>query len=327
MDCVQQTLNDAKLAPRQIDKVVLVGGSTRTPMVARLLEERLGQPAHCEVNPDLVVAMGAAIQAGIIAGEDVGAVLVDITPHSLGIRCLDYRDESGLTVAPFQFRFAPIIRRNTPLPASRSEVFSTVADRQPVVQVDVYQGENNDVRRNHLAGHFTVEGLAQVPAGNQLLVQLDLDLNGMLRVSAREKATGLQKQITIQNALARIAGETEAARSRLDRFWAPPGQVMDEDEQWDEMMAGIDGEDDDARAEREMPELAPAPREGQRESVQARALLEKAERIREKATPEDQVELDKLTERVRINLTDRKWEVVGKSCDELADVLFYLEDV
>ena len=92
-------------------------------------------------------------------------------------------------------------------------------------------------------------------------------------------------------------------------------------------MAGIDGEDDDARAEREMPELAPAPREGQRESVQARALLEKAERIREKATPEDQVELDKLTERVRINLTDRKWEVVGKSCDELADVLFYLEDV
>jgi molecular chaperone DnaK len=201
-----------------------------------------------------------------------------------------------------------------------------VADRQPVVQIDVYQGENNDVRRNHLAGHFTVEGLAPVPAGNQLLVQLDLDLNGMLRVSAREKATGLQKQITIQNALARIVGETEAARSRLDRFWAPPGQVMDEDEQWDEMMAGIDGEDDDARAKLEMPELAPAPREGQRESVQARALLEKAERIREKATPEDQVELDKLTERVRINLTDRKWEVVGKSCDELADVLFYLED-
>ncbi len=213
MDCVQRALTDAKLSARQIDKVVLVGGSTRTPMVSHMLEERLGQSPHCEVNPDLVVAMGAAIQAGLIAGESVGAVLVDITPHSLGIRCLDFSQEAGPFGAPFNFKFAAILHRNTPLPASRSEAFETVVDRQPTVQVDVYQGENADVRRNHLVGKFTIEGLAPVAAGNQLVVQLDLDLNGMLRVSAREKATGLQKQITIQNALAQVEGETQAART------------------------------------------------------------------------------------------------------------------
>src|SRR6185312_7553877 len=137
MDCVRRALEDAKLAPAAIDKVVLVGGSTRTPLVSQLLEERLAQPPHQEVNPDLCVAMGAAIQAALIAGEDVGAVLVDITPHSLGIRCLD-------TVAgmDFPFRFAPILHRNTPLPASRSEVFHTVYDGQESVEIDVYQGES-----------------------------------------------------------------------------------------------------------------------------------------------------------------------------------------
>src|SRR5206468_11751105 len=123
MDCVQRALDDANLTGSAVDKVVLVGGSTRTPLVSRLLEERMGQPAHQEVNPDLCVAMGAAIQAALIAGEDVGAVLVDITPHSLGIRCLDYN--GGID---FPFRFAPIVRRNTPLPAARSEMFSTVHD-------------------------------------------------------------------------------------------------------------------------------------------------------------------------------------------------------
>src|ERR1019366_5462328 len=133
MDSVQRALEDAKVAPAALDKILLVGGSTRTPLVSQLLEQRLGQPAHQEVNPDLCVAMGAAIQAALIAGEDVGAVLVDITPHSLGIRCLDY--QHGID---FPFRFAPIIRRNTPLPGSRSEMFSTVHDNQKEVEVEVY---------------------------------------------------------------------------------------------------------------------------------------------------------------------------------------------
>ena len=219
MECVQRALDDARLLPTNIDKVVLVGGSTRTPLVGRLLEERLGQPAHQEVNPDLVVAMGAAVQAAIIAGRDVGAVLVDITPHSLGIKCLG--DRRGYE---FPFQFAPIIVRNTPLPASRGEVFHTVFDNQAEVDIDVYQGESDDVRDNHRVGRFMVQGLAALPAGNQIVVQLDLNLDGILKVSARERVTGLQKQVTIENALARYEREERgAAQERLNLLWDAAG--------------------------------------------------------------------------------------------------------
>src|SRR6516164_11845260 len=218
MDCVQRALDDSHLTGSAINKVVLVGGSTRTPIISRLLEGRLGQPAHQEVNPDLCVAMGAALQAGLIAGIDVGPVLVDITPHSLGIKCLDLSQGYD-----FPFRFAPILHRNTPLPASRSEVFHTVHDRQTEVEIDVYQGESDDVRQNYRVGRFMIQGLAAVPAGNPLVVQLDLNLDGMLKVSARERATGLQKQVVIENALARFElEEREAARERLEQLWGLP---------------------------------------------------------------------------------------------------------
>jgi molecular chaperone DnaK len=310
MDCVQRALDDARLTASQIDKVVLVGGSTRTPLVSQLLEERLGQPAHQEVNPDLCVAMGAAIQAALIAGVDVGAVLVDITPHTLGIKCLDVHNGFD-----FPFRFAPILHRNTPLPASRSEVFTTVHDQQREVDVDVYQGENDDVRHNHRVGRFMIQGLAKVPAGNQIVVQLDLNLDGMLKVSAREKATGLQKQVTIENPFATYQREERAvAQQRLHRLWQPAAE--DEED-------GQDGMEPDLGLP---PELVPGPREGQRESVQARALLEKAERLTASASPEDRAEVERLMTAVRNALTDRRWDELTAACNELSDVLFYLED-
>jgi molecular chaperone DnaK len=309
MDCVRRALEDAQLTASAIDKVVLVGGSTRTPLVSRLLDDRLGQAPHQEVNPDLCVAMGAAIQAAIIAGADVGAVLVDITPHSLGIKCLE--QPSPLSLGGYPFRFAPILHRNTPLPASQSEPFATIADNQREVEIEVYQGENPDPRRNHRIGRFRIEGLAAVPAGNPIVVQLDLNLDGMLKVSAREKATGLQKQITIDNALAKYeAEEHDAARERLDELWG-------------DSVAGesIDDEDDAT-----VPELVAGPREGQRETVQARALLEKAERLLVHTASEDRGEVERLMERVRTAMTDRKWEPLSTACNELSDVLFYLED-
>jgi molecular chaperone DnaK len=307
MDCVRRALEDARLTASAIDKVVLVGGSTRTPLVSRLLDDRLGQAPHQEVNPDLCVAMGAAIQAALIGGADVGAVLVDITPHSLGIKCLE--QPSPFSVGGYPFKFAPILHRNTPLPTSQSEPFCTVADNQREVEIEVYQGEDPDPRRNHRIGRFRIEGLAQVPAGNPLVVQLDLNLDGMLKVSAREKATGLQKQITIDNALARYeAEEHEAARERLDQLWgeSAPAAGAEEDEI--------------------VPELVAGPREGQRETVQARALLEKAERLLPRTATEDRGDIERLMERVRTALTDRKWEPLGAACNELSDVLFYLED-
>ncbi len=315
MDSVRRALEDAHLLPTNIDKVVLVGGSTRTPLVSRLLEERLGQEPHQEVNPDLVVAMGASVQAAIIAGRDVGAVLVDITPHSLGIKCLG--DRRGYE---FPFQFAPIIHRNTPLPASRSEVFHTVYDNQREVEIDVYQGESDDVRDNYRVGRFMIQGLAPVPAGNQLLVQLDLNLDGMLKVSARERATGLQKQVTIENAFATYEREErDAARERLQDLWDEAGadDLGPEDES--DVIEG-------AVAAEELPSLVPGPREGQREAVQARALLEKAERLIERAAAEDRADLERLMEKVRTALTDRQWDKVHSASNELADVLFYLED-
>jgi molecular chaperone DnaK len=319
LECVQRSLNDARLTASQIDQVVLVGGATRTPLIGQLLEERLGQPAHREVHPDLCVAMGAAIQAAIIAGEQVGAVLVDITPHSLGIKCLEY--PSDYTFRPNEFKFAPIIKRNTPLPASRSEVFCTVADNQPTVEIDVYQGESGDVRRNHRVGRFLIEGLARVPAGNQIVVQLDLTLDGILKVSAREKATGLVKQITIENALARFAvEEREAARARLSRMWGTPSLGHDG---WASPAANAR----DGLGPPDFPTLTPGPAEGQRETVQARALLDKAERIRQGISAEDRAELDRLIDAVRTALADRRWGDLAAASNDLSDVLFYLEDV
>lgn len=330
MDCVQKALTDAKLTASQINRVVLVGGSTRSPLIGRLLEERLGQPSHREVNPDLCVALGAAVQGAIIAGENVGAVLVDITPHSLGIKCLEYSDDFRLRAN--ENKFAAILRRNTPLPASRSEVFCTVADHQPVVEIDVFQGESPDVRQNHRVGKFLIEGLAKVPAGNQLVVQLDLTLDGILKVSAREKSTGLVKQITIENALTRYAlAERAGAQARLNRMWADIESLIprsgapnpdDPPDAFDETPGSLEGAI--GLTSGVHPDVAS--REGQREAVQARALLEKAERIRAKAGAEDQIELAKLMARVSSALADRDWPSLTSACNDLSDVLFYLED-
>jgi molecular chaperone DnaK len=346
MDCVQKTLDDAKVTASELKQVVLVGGSTRTPMIGRMLESRLGQPAHREVHPDLCVAMGAAIQAAIIAGQNVGAVLVDLTPHSMGIKVLDMPE--SFSQAGSQFKFVPIVKRNTPLPASRSEMFCTVTDSQPIVEIEIYQGEHSDVRKNHPVGKFLVEGLAKVPAGNQILVQLDLNLDGTLKVSAREKATGLVKQVSIQNAMARFAlEERDAAKARLDRLWANPD--WNEDDEQDAELGLPDYEpaegesflDEDDEDEDEgydpghgyedeftppAPLATPSADDGHRETVQARALLEKAARIREKASAEDQAELDRLGKAVQTAIQARNWPELTEACNNLADVLFYLED-
>ena len=272
MDCVQRALTDAKLTPPAIDKIVLVGGSTRTPLVSAMLEERLGQAPHQEVNPDLCVAMGAAVQAAIIGGADVGAVLVDVTPHSLGIKCLD--DSMGF---PFEFRFAPIIRRNTPLPASRSEVFHTYRDRQKEVEIDVYQGESDDVRRNARVGKFMIQG-SGAGRGRQSHRGATRSESGR---HVESVGAGAGDGLAEAGGDRKRPGPVRARGARRGPRTARPlvgrsggRRSSDEDEE--------DEEGDDEGAEDEVPSLAPGPREGQREAVQARALLEKAERLMER---------------------------------------------
>jgi len=214
----------------------------------------------------------------------------------------------------YPFRFAPILPRNTPLPASRSEMFHTVSDNQPEVQIEVYQGESEDCRRNFQVGNFRIQGLAKVPAGNPLIVQCDLTLDGILKVVAREKATGLVKQITIENPFARYeAEERGVARERLERLWGDAEPIETAGEPF------VDEPD-------AMPEIVHGPREGQRETVQARALLEKAERLKETVPAEDRAEVDRLMQNVRAAVTDRQWDKVTAGCNELSDILFYLED-
>lgn len=313
MESVQQALDDACLTPRQLHQVILVGGSSRTPLIGRMLQERLGiSPSH-QVHPELCVAMGAAIQAAMIAGRQVGSVFVDITPHSLGIRYIEPNtpDQADSNL----YRFARVISRNTPLPKTASEVFQTVKDRQQAVEVEIYQGEYDDVRRNTQVGSFLIEGLSPVPAGNQIIVQFDLTLDGTLKVTAREKATGLQKQVTIQNALAEYQrNERAVAQARLEQLWNTRRDLEPSETHTLEL-----GEDD-------LPTLVHGVRTGQRETVQAKALLEKAQRLAANASADDQAELAPLIEDVRAALLARNWTELQRTCEVLADVLFYMED-
>ena len=308
LTCLDQSLSDAKLQANQIDKVVLVGGATRTPLVHRLLQDRLGRPVHSEIEPDLAVAMGAAVQGGLIAGVEVGAILVDITPHTLGIEAL-----GELNGVPSVHTFSPIIERNTPLPASRTEIYGTVSDHQSVAQICVYQGENDDTRYNTQVGEFTIEGLARVDAGNQILVRLDLDLNGILKVTATERLTGLAQRVTIDNAIERF--RTRQRTSAVDRLEAIFETV--EIPSW-EAPAGAgsplapDGDD-----------LPP----GVEQAIQsAQAVIAKAENVLTGANSDDAADLRALLVDLHSALESRSEGTIRRVMAEVEDLMFYLED-
>jgi len=181
----KQALKDAGLKPSEIDEVVLVGGSTRTPRVQKLVSELFGKEPHKGVNPDEVVAVGAAIQAGVLAGEVEDVLLLDVTPLSLGIETLG----SVTTV---------LIPRNTTIPTRKSEVFSTASDNQPSVEIHVLQGEREMAGDNRTLGKFHLPGIPAAPRGvPQIEVTFDIDANGILNVSAKDLGTGKEQKITV----------------------------------------------------------------------------------------------------------------------------------
>jgi molecular chaperone DnaK len=179
-------LKDANLTPQQIDEVVLVGGSTRMPVIQKLVKDLLGgKEPHKGVNPDEVVAIGAAIQAGVLKGEVKDILLLDVTPLSLGVETL-----GGVATK--------LIERNTTIPTSRSQVFSTAADSQTSVEVHVLQGEREMARDNRTLGRFHLDGIPPSPRGTpQIEVTFDLDANGILNVKAQDKGTGREQSVTI----------------------------------------------------------------------------------------------------------------------------------
>jgi len=181
----RQALKDAGLEVNQIDEVVLVGGQTRTPRVQQLVKEFFGREPHKGVNPDEVVAIGAAIQAGVLVGDVKDVVLLDVTPLSLGIETL-----GGVMTR--------LIERNTTIPTRKSEIFTTAADNQTSVEIHVLQGEREMARDNRTLGKFHLVGIMPAPRGvPQIEVAFDIDANGIVHVSAKDVATGKAQTITI----------------------------------------------------------------------------------------------------------------------------------
>ncbi len=199
---VEQALRDAKLSPKDIDEVVLVGGSTRVPKVVDFVRQQFGgKEPHKGVNPDEVVSVGAAIQGGIIGGDVKEMVLLDVTPLSLGIET-----EGGIMTT--------LIERNTTIPVEKKEVFSTAADSQTAVTVSVFQGERKMARDNRLLGQFNLDGIPPAPRGvPQIEVSFDIDVNGILKVSAKDIATQKEQTVSIEKSSGLSESEIEKMRT------------------------------------------------------------------------------------------------------------------
>uniref|UniRef100_A0A6N2MBH2 Uncharacterized protein n=1 Tax=Salix viminalis TaxID=40686 RepID=A0A6N2MBH2_SALVM len=203
---VENSLRDAKLAFKDLDEVILVGGSTRIPAVQELVKKYTGKDPNVTVNPDEVVALGAAVQAGVLSGDVSDIVLLDVSPLSLGLETL-----GGV--------MTKIIPRNTTLPTSKSEVFSTAADGQTSVEINVLQGEREFVRDNKSLGSFRLDGIPPAPRGvPQIEVKFDIDANGILSVAAIDKGTGKKQDITITGASTLPSDEVERMVSEAEKF-------------------------------------------------------------------------------------------------------------
>jgi len=209
---VLQAMKDAKLEPKDIDEVVLVGGSTRVPKVQRLVKEIFNKEPHKGVNPDEVVAVGAAIQASVLAGERKDVLLLDVTPLTLGIET-----EGGMLTA--------LVEKNTTVPTEKKQVFSTAADNQSGVTVKVFQGERKMAGDNRLLGEFDLSGLPPAPRGvPKIEVKFDIDANGILNVSAKDLGTGKEANVKIQQS-------SGLSKDEIDKMRRDAEAHADEDKQ------------------------------------------------------------------------------------------------
>jgi len=290
MDAVHTALKGAKLTAVEIDEIVLVGGSTRTPCIRERLLNEFGFEPHDEIDADLCVTLGAAIQAAMINGQQLDKVLVDVTPYSYGTSAIGL-----LNGESYPFMYVPIIHKNSVLPNAKSDAFMTSQDGQESIDVTIYQGEDPDALNNIKIAEFKVAGLQKVKAGNVIILSLALDLNGILQVSAVEKATGLEKSVTLSNALSSF--ESSSLASAKQRI------------------SSIFGKLDSSLYEHEVsPEIEIA-----------QSLLIKAEMLFEQQSNEDQQELLTLCKTITDSIENQNSKTMAPAVAKLKDMIDYIE--
>lgn len=305
MTAVHACLKDAMFLPKAIDKIILVGGSTRTPLVARMLAEDMGIEPHHEINPDLIVAMGAAIQGAAMGGAKTKAILVDITPYTFGTRAIG--EYAGRLTSDM---YVPVIKRNSPLPVGKEELFCTNYDNQQDILVEIFQGDAPLASENIFIGNFWIKGLSKAKAGNLILLNLELDVNGILKVTAKEKATGLARTVTMDTANKGTGTNLEEKRSNIESF------LREDDDMETDWNDEGDGEEDHGNVALDKQDLI----------NRAKSLRKRAEGMIPGVNEEDAAELTDLLEKNRRAIAGHDWGTVDRLNESLSDMLFYLED-
>jgi molecular chaperone DnaK len=288
LESIDRVLADGHVAPDQVDQVLLVGGSSRIPAVWEMVAEHVGIEPQMSINPEEAVALGAGVQAAIIAGEPIDAILVDVTPYSLGIAVAEMRLGRIITD-----RYKVLIRRNTTIPVTKEDIFSTLFPDQDTVKIEVYQGESQIASQNTPLGDFLIDGLEPEHPDElaQVTVQFDFDVNGILHVTAQDRHTGKKKEIRVEASHMRLS-ETEilAAKTWIADTAAQPLEVY-----------GVAGE--------------------------TMVLIERARALLDSGTlaPDSRAELEALVSKVLASEAAGQIEQHESLLEELLDLLFDLE--
>lgn len=239
LDAIDRALADADMTADDIDRAILVGGSTRIPLVQYLVEGHLPDTPVSSFEPDLCVGLGAALQAGVLSGAAVDSILVDVSPHSLGIAAV-----MDTLMGPMPGMFSAIIPRNSVIPTSRAQSYSTAVDGQQIVEIEVFQGENPLAKENVPLGTFRIEGIPPKPAGAvQVEVHFDFDLNGILTVTATEKGKGQQQSLVVNDTQTGRLSSHELHQSRAavaSLFGALPRFDAEDEEDWVDVDVTLD---------------------------------------------------------------------------------------
>ena len=292
LESIHTALDGAKMRASDLDEILLVGGSTRTPLVQKRLESELDMQPRMELDPDLCVAMGAAIQAGMLSGGDqIGPILVDVTPYTFGTSAL-----GQMFGMEYPHCFVPLIRKNTPIPVTFSQSFYTAYDDQEAVEVKVYQGEDSDAMKNTEIGEFLLEDLDGLPAGSPIVITYSLDINGILNVTTLEKKNGVEHTLVIDNAISRFQeDELEQAKSALQ-----------------DLMKDVENPEETENQKN-------------REHIKATALIEKARKLLSSLEGDDSEDAVDMIETLESALKEDNKEDLQQAIDDLSDLLYYLE--